>query len=168
MSEIADNFHTTVSASVGADDQNRLRLPAGTGVARELRRALRLSDRAVRQWAATAASHGQPGHQSAYARLTVLAPEVGPAVERAAHDEQRALLGAEQELIAQMVWGIGERLTGIDTEAPPVSLQPSLNEIAVRAGEILIATGRILADPNWIVDEANDALRDLVDAGATS
>ena len=82
-------------------------------------------------------------------------------MQRAAVEEQRTGVDAERELIAQMVWGIGERLAGIDTEAPPASLQHALDQMAVEAGEILLAAGRVLADPAWVLDEANEALREL-------
>jgi hypothetical protein len=58
-----------------------------------------------------------------------------------------------------MVWGIGQRLAGIDMEAPPAGLHPALNQMAVEAGEILLATGRFCSDPAWVLDEANDATR---------
>jgi hypothetical protein len=64
-----------------------------------------------------------------------------------------------------LVWGIGERLAGIDTDAPPASLQDSLNHMAVEAGEILLAASQVLGDPNWALDEANQALLELVRAG---
>jgi hypothetical protein len=64
-----------------------------------------------------------------------------------------------------LVWGIGERLAGIDTDAPPASLQDSLNQMAVEAGEILLAARQVLADPNWALDEANQALLELVRVG---
>ena len=83
-------------------------------------------------------------------------------MQRAAVEEQETGVDAERELIAQMVWGIGERLAAIDTEAPLASLQHALNQMAVEAGEILLAAGRVLADPAWVLDEANEALRELV------
>lgn len=61
-----------------------------------------------------------------------------------------------------MVWGIGERLAGIDPKAPPLSYQHSLNKMAVEAAEILLAAGRVLGDPEWVITEADEALRDLV------
>ena len=126
-----------------------------------MRRVLHLTDRAVRQWAARATAHERSEHVSAYERLAPLRPELGAAVQRAAVEEQRTGVDAERELIAQMVWGIGERLAGIDTEAPPASLQHALVQMAVEAGEILLAAGRVLADPAWVLDEANEALREL-------
>jgi hypothetical protein len=162
VSEVADQFRETVHAELDAEHQDRLRLGAGTGKARELRRTLHLTDRAVRQWAAQAASHEQRMDGSAYQRLDPLRPEAGHAVQRAAVEELKTGVDAERELIAQMVWGIGERLAGIDTEAPPASLQHSLNKMAVEAGEILLAVGRIRADQDWVVDAANEALRELV------
>ena len=161
MSEVAETFHATVQAAL-ADDQRELQqVAAGTDVGRELRRALHLADRAVRQWAARAASNGRPGHSSAYERLSVLSPELGRAVQEAATTEQTTGLDAEGELIAQAVWGIGERLSGINPEAPPLSYQPSLNKLAAEAAEILLAAGRVFADPKWVVEEAEQALRDL-------
>jgi hypothetical protein len=116
----------------------------------------------VRQWAAHAAGHQPRERTSAYARLSPLRPELGHAVQEAAVAEQKTGVDAERELVAQMVWGIGERLAGIDTEAPPSGLQPALNQMAVEAGEILLAAGRVSADSDWVVDEANEALRELV------
>jgi len=37
--------------------------------------------------------------------------------------------------------------------------------MATEAAEILLAAGRVLGDPGWVTDEANEALRDLVDPG---
>ncbi len=169
MSEVADSFREAVRGKLDEDQpehEELLRVAAGTGAARELRRALHLTDRAVRQWAARASRHGRPEHhRSAYEGLAPLKPELGQAVQKAADAEQRTAPDAERELIGQMVWGIGERLAGIDTEAPPLSTQPSLNQMAIHAAEILLATGRVLADPDWAVDEANEALRELVDPG---
>ena len=86
-------------------------------------------------------------------------------MQEAAIAEQKTGVDAKRELIVQMVWGIGERLAGIDTEAPPVSVQHSLNQMAVEAGEILLAAGHVLADSGWALDEANQALLELVRAG---
>jgi hypothetical protein len=86
-------------------------------------------------------------------------------VRKAAIAEQKTGVDAKRELITQMVRGIGERLAGIDTETPPVSLQHSLNQMAAEAGEILLAAGQVLADPGWTLDEANQALLELVRAG---
>jgi hypothetical protein len=165
VSEIAARFHARVSSGLAAEQQESLRLPAGTGIDRELRRGLHLTDRAVRQWAAHAAEYGRPGHRTAYARLPVLQPELGRDVQRAADTEKRTAPDAERELIAQLVWGIGERLAGIDTDAPPLSTQPALNRMATEAAEILLAAGRVLGGPGWAIDEANEALRDLVAPG---
>jgi len=165
VSEVADHFRATVRAELDAERQELLRVAAGTGHARELRRALHLADRAVRQWAAQAAVHERPGHRSAYEHLDPLRPELGHAVQEAAIAEQKTGADAKRELIVQMVWGIGERLAGIDTEAPPVSVQHSLNQMAVEAGEILLAAGHVLADSRWALDEANQALLELVRAG---
>jgi hypothetical protein len=165
VSEVADHFRATVGAGLDTDQQEVLTVDAGTGRARELRRTLHLADRAVRQWAARAAVYERPGRASAYEHLDLLRPELGRAVQKAAISEQRTGIDAKRELIAQLVWGIGERLAGIDTEAPPASLQDSLNQIAVEAGEILLAARQVLADPNWALDEANQALRELVRAG---
>jgi hypothetical protein len=165
VSEVADHFRATVRADLDTEEQGLLRVAAGTGSARELRRTLHLADRAVRQWAAQAAAHERPGHRSAYEDLDLLRPELGHAVQRAAIEEQETGIDARRELIAQMVWGIGERLAGIDTEAPPASLQHALNHIAVEAGEILLAAERVLADRGWALDQANQALLELVRAG---
>lgn len=129
--------------------------------ARELRVALHLADRAVRQWAAEAASHGRPGHRSAYHRLELVRPELGGELQRAAGAEQSGGLDAERELIAQMVWGIGERLAGIDPQAPPMSQQPALNQMSAEAAEILLAAGRLAGGQERVVQEANEALREL-------
>jgi uncharacterized membrane protein YccC len=161
MSEIATQFHARISADVAAEYQRLLRMPADTGISRELRRGLHLSDRAVRQWAGHAAEHGLPEHRSAYARLPPLRPELGRDVQKAADAEQRTGPDAERELIAQLVWGIGGRLAGIDTAAPPLSSQHSLNQMAVEAAEILLAAGRVLDRPDWVIDEANEALREM-------
>jgi len=161
MSEVAEHFRATVCARLGADQQEPLRVAAGGGAAGELRRTLHLADRAVRQWAHHGAVHGRNGHRSAYGGLPPLVPELGHAVQGAADTELKAGLGAEHELIAQMVWGIGERLSGIDTAAPPSGSQDSLNRIAVEAAEILLAAGLLLADPDWVADQANEALSEL-------
>ena len=161
MSEVADHFRKRVHASLGDEQQERLVAAAGTGPTRELPRALLLSDRAVRGWATRAAAHEQPGRLPAYERLAPLTPELGRAVKEAAVAEQKTGLDAERDLIAQMVWGIGERLVGIDTDASLASSQHSLNHMAVQAAEILVAAGRVLADPGWLLGEANEMLRDL-------
>jgi hypothetical protein len=161
MSEVAEHFRATVRAKLGAEHQELLRVAAGTGAARELRRTLHLTDRAVRQWAHQAAAHGRNEHQSAYGGLPPLVPELGHAVQKAADTELKTGLDAKHELIAQMVWGIGERLAGIDTEASPSSSQHSLNQIAIEAAEILLTAGLVLPGPDWVIDEANEALRDL-------
>ena len=162
MSEVAGQFRATVHAKLAAEHRERLRPADGDGIPLELRRALHLTDRAVRQWAARATEHGRAGHTSSYAQLGPLKPELGYAVQRAAHAEQRMGLDAKRELIAQMAWGIGQRLAGIDTAAPPASLQHSLNQMAVEAGEILLTAGQVLADEGWVVEETNDTLRELV------
>jgi len=162
MSEVADRFRAAISDELGAEQQELLRVAAGTGASRELRRCLHLADRAVRQWAARATAHGRGEPRTAYELLPPLRPAVGHEVQKAANAEQRAGLDAERELIAQMVWGIGGHLAGVDTEAPPMSTQPALNEIAVRAANVLAAAGRVLVDAGWVVDEANQALLDLV------
>ncbi len=164
MSEVAEHFCATVRTELDGGDQELLRVPAGMGTQRELRRALRLTDRAVRQWAAQAASHERKEHGSAYERLPPLKSELGHTLQEAASTEQKTGLDAEHELIAQMVWGIGERLAGIDTAAPPARAQHSLNQMAVESGEILLAAGRVLGDPGWVLDEANQALLELVRA----
>jgi hypothetical protein len=151
----------TVHAGLQSEHQQLLSDATGTDSTRELRRTLHLTDRAVRQWAARAAVHGRPAHMSAYAHLDPLRPELGHVVQRAAGAEQRTGLDAERELIAQMVWGIGERLAGIDPAAPPASVQHALAQMAVESGEILLAAGRVRTDPTWVTDEANAALRDL-------
>jgi hypothetical protein len=165
VSEVADHFRATVGGELDAQQPGLLRVAAGTGRARELRRTLHLADRAVRQWAARAAVYERPAHRSAYEQLGPLRPELGPAVREAAISEQNSGIDARRELIAQMVWGIGERLAGIDTEAPPASLQGALNQIAVEAGEILLAAKQLLGDPEWALDEANQALLELARAG---
>jgi len=162
MSEVADHFRRRVHASLGAEYQECLVAAAGTGPASELPRALLLSDRAVRVWATRAAVHEQSGRLSAYERLAPLTPELGRAVKEAAIAEQKTGLDAERDLIAEMVWGIGERLVGIDTEASLASSPHSLNHMAVEAAEILVSAGRVLADPGWLLGEANKMLRDLV------
>ena len=48
---------------------------------------------------------------------------------------------------------------------PPASVQHSLNQMAVEAGEIPLAAGHVLADSGWALDEANQALLELVRAG---
>jgi hypothetical protein len=116
----------------------------------------------VRQWAAHAAAHEREDHESVYERLPPLRPELGHAVQKAANTELKMGLDAERELIAQMVWGIGQRLAGIDPKAPPFSSQHSLNQMAVEAAEILLAAGRVLAGPDWVINEANEALLNLI------
>jgi len=165
VSEVADHFRATVHAKLDAGRRELLTLPAGAGISRELRRALHLTDRAVRQWAAQAAAYDRPGHRSAYEQLDPLRPELGHAVQEAAIAEQKTGVDAKRELIVQMVWGIGARLAGMDTEAPPVSLQGSLNKMAIEAGEILLAAGDVLPEPSWVLDEANQALHELVGLG---
>jgi hypothetical protein len=166
MSEVADRFRAVLEAKLQDGGQDLLPAPADSGAERELRRGLHLADRAVRQWAASATAHGREDDATtAYGRLPLLRPELGHAVQEAAHAEQKTGLDAERELIAQMAWSIGERLAGLDAEAPPVRNQPSLNEIAVRAAEILLAAGRVLADPEFALDEANEALREVVPPG---
>jgi hypothetical protein len=162
MSEVADHFRRTVHPKLRAELQDALRLAAGDGLARELRRSLHLSDRAVRQWATRAAEHGRADHKTAYARFGPLRVELGHALQKAAVEERKAAGSADLDLIAEMVWGIGERLAGIDPGAPPVRSQPALNRMAVEAGEILLAAGQVLGDPTWVLDEANEALRELV------
>jgi hypothetical protein len=162
MSEVAEHFRATIRAKADGESRGLLGLAADGVLAGELRRTLHLTDRAVRQWAAQAAARQRPGRESTYARLDPLRPETGHALQVAALEEQRAGVDAERELIAQMVWGIGERLAGIDPDAPPLRSQPALNQMAVEAGEILLATGRVLADPSWVVEQANEALRELV------
>ena len=162
MSEVADHFRERVHASLDAEQQESLVAAAGTGPTSELSRALLLSDRAVRVWATRAAVHEQSGRLSAYERLAPLTTELGHAVKEAAVTEQKTGLDAERDLIAQMVWGIGERLVGIDTEASLASSQHSLNHMAVQAAEILVAAGRVVADPGWLLGEANGTLEDLV------
>jgi hypothetical protein len=132
MSEVADHFRKRVHASLEAEQRESLVAAAGTGPTRELPRALLLSDRAVRVWATRAAVHEQSGRLSAYERLAPLTPELGRAVKEAAVAEQETGLDAERALIAEMVWGIGERLVGIDTEASLASSQHSLNHMASR------------------------------------
>jgi len=162
VSEIADYFRERVLAGLDAEHRELLVAAAGVGGAREWRRALLLSDRAVREWAARAAADEQSGQRSAYQRLRPLTPELGRAVQEAAVSEQKTGLDAERELIAQMVWGIGERLAAIDTEASLASSQHSLNHMAVEAAEILLGAGRVLGDPDWLLSEANEMLHDLV------
>jgi hypothetical protein len=162
VSEVADHFREAVHASLDSEHQELLVAAAGAGGDKELRRALLLSDRAVREWAARAAAHEQSGRQTAYQRLQQLMPERWRAVQEAAIAEQKTGLDAERELIAEMVWGIGERLAGIDTAASLASSQHSLNHMAVEAAEILLAAGRVLADPGWQLSEANEMLHDLV------
>jgi hypothetical protein len=162
VSEVAGHFREAVRASLDAERQELLEAAVGAPDSQELRRALLLSDRAVREWAARAAAHGQSGREAGYRRLRPLTPELGHAVQDAAIAEQRKGLDAERELIAEMVWGIGERLAGIDMEASLASSQHSLNHMAVEAAEILIAAGRVLADPSWLLSEANEMLQDLV------
>ena len=116
----------------------------------------------MREWAARAAAHEQSGRQTAYQRLHQLTSELWRAVQEAAIAEQNTGLDAERELIAEMVWGIGERLAGIDAAASLASSQHSLNHMAVEAAEILLAAGRGLADPDWQFSEADEMLRDLV------
>jgi len=164
MSEVAEHFCATVRTKLDAGDRELLPVPAGTGTQGELRRALHLIDRAVRQWAAQAASHERKEQGSAYERLPPLKPELGHRLQEAASTEQKTGRDAEHELIAQMVWGIGERLAGIDAAAPPARSQHSLNQMAVESGEILLAAGRVLDDPGWVLDEANQALLELVRA----
>jgi len=163
MSTVTEHFRATIQARLDADhhDQELLPVPPDTGAQRELRRALHLTDRAVRQWAARAAAHGRSTEESAYVRLPPLRPGVGHAVQEAADTELETGVDAEHELIAQMVWGIGERLAGIDPEGPPLGSQDSLNQMALEAAEILLAAGRVLADPGWVINAANEALRDL-------
>ena len=161
MSEVAAHFRETVRAKLDAEHQDLLQVAAGTGVARELRRVLHLADRAVRQWADQAASLGREEYQSAYGRLPPLLPALGRSLQKAADTESKRRLDAEHGLIAEMVWGMGERLTGIDPEAPPSRSQHSLNQMAIEAAEILLAAGRLRSAPDWVVDEANEALRDL-------
>jgi hypothetical protein len=161
VSEVAEHFREAVHGSLDAEHQELLGVAAATDDARELRRVLLLVDRAVREWAAQAAAHERPGRLSSYERLGRLTPELGRAVQEAAIAEQKIGPDAERELIAEMVWGIGERLAGIDMEASLASSQHSLNHVAVEAAEILIAAGRVLADPGWVVTQASDALHDL-------
>jgi hypothetical protein len=161
MSEVAEHFRETICVKLDAEHGGMLRVAAGTGAGRELRRTMHLTDRAVRQWADQAASLGRKEQQSAYGRLPPLTPELGHAVQKAASTELKRGLDAEQELIAQMVWGMGERLAGLGTEAPPSRSQHALDQIAIEAAEILLAAGRLRSAPVWVVDEANEALRDL-------
>jgi hypothetical protein len=161
MSEVAEHFRETVRARLDAELGGMLRVAAGPGAARELRRAMHLTDRAVRQWADQAALIGREEQRSAYGRLPPLTPELGHAVQKAASTELKRGLDAERELIAQMVWGIGERLAALDTEAPPSISQHSLNQIAIEAAEILLAAGGLRSAPGWVVDEANEVLLDL-------
>jgi hypothetical protein len=160
MSEVAEQFRSAVGARLPDEHRELLRVGAGGG-AGELRRAVHLTDRAVRQWAHGAAIHERSEHRSAYGDLPAIGPELGHAVQKAANAELEQGLDAKRELIAQMVWGIGERLAAIDTQAPPSSSQHSLNQIAVEAAEILLAAGLVLPGPDWVIDEANEALRDL-------
>jgi hypothetical protein len=164
VSEVANHFHEAVHAKLDAEHQGQLRAPAGTGDANEPRRALLLVDRAVREWAAQAAAYGQSGRKTSYERLARLTPEQGHAVQEAAIAEQEGGLDAERELIAQMVWGIGERLAGIDMEASLADSQHSLSHMAVEAAEILIAAGRVLTDSGWVLTQADEILRDLASA----
>ena len=161
MSDVAEHFRETVSANLDAEHQEMLLVAAGTGAARELRRAMHLTDRAVRQWAHQAALLGRTEKQSAYGRLSTLTPELGHAVQKAANSEQKRGLDTEHALIAEMVWGIGERLVGIDSEASSSASQDALNHLAIRAAEILLAAGRLSHAPGWVIDEANEVLRDL-------
>jgi len=161
VSEIAEHFREAVHAGLDAEHQELLGVPAATDDASELRRVLLLADRAVREWAAQAAAHERPGRLTGYERLGRLTPELGRAVQEAAIAEQKIGPDAERELIAEMVWGIGERLAGIDMQASLASSQHSLDHVAVEAAEILIAAGRALGDPGWVVTQAGDALHDL-------
>jgi hypothetical protein len=161
MSEVAEHFRAAVCAKLDAEQQEMLRVAAGTGAVRELRRSMHLTDRAVRQWAHQAASLERKERQSAYGRLPTLTPELGHAVQQAANTEQKRGLDTEHALIAEMVWGIGERLVGIDTEASSSTSQDALNRMAIRAAEILLAAGRLRHAQGWVIDEANEVLRDL-------
>jgi uncharacterized membrane protein YccC len=162
VSELANHFRDRVRDGLDADRQELLHDVAGAGSdSSELRRGLLLADRAVRDWAALAASHGHGARGNAYERLDSLIAESGRAVQTAAIQEQKTGLDAQRELVAEMVWGIGERLTGIDEVEPLSRHQAGLNRIAEEAAEILLATGRILEDPDWVLAAANDALAEL-------
>lgn len=131
---------------------------------REMHRALMLADRATREWAATVIADQRPGAPNHFEQLGTLArPEDHAQDARPAADaEVRAAQNPEQEEVARSCQELADAAAELDTEASLAGNTPALRAVGEAAADVLIGAGAIRGGAEFIVEQANRALRDLV------
>jgi hypothetical protein len=165
-SVVADAFRARLIEQL-SDDHGAL-VDAARGAAperREINRALMLGDRAVREWAATAIASRRPGAPNRFEELgTVARPEDAyHDLEPAAGAERNAAASPEERVTAEAVAELADALREIDTEADVAGNGSAFAAVGTAAADVLLRSAELLGGEEFVVDQANQALRDLVD-----
>jgi hypothetical protein len=129
---------------------------------RELGRALMLGDRAARDWAGFAIAKARPGAPNHFEQLGQLGkPEdayhdLQPAAER-----ERRAANSETLPVAQATYDLAMVLPELQTDVTYEVNRPTLEAVANAAARVLLRTGVLLDDEQWVVEQTNETLHDL-------
>lgn len=131
---------------------------------REFSRALMVSDRAVREWAASAFAQAHPGIKNDLEALPTLGkPEDHYHLARRA--VRRATAVADRETLQRVVNVLTVLVSAVpdlDTEGSLTANRLTFETIGTRAADVLLAAAPMLGGTDFVVDQANGILRDFV------
>jgi hypothetical protein len=167
-SPVVTAFHTSIAVAVGDDMAELLRRPAGGAMeAREMARALLLAHRASTEWAGGAIAAVRPTAQNRLEELgPFLRPEAGYFdLEPAAQAAQRIALNVADMPIIELTGlalKLGQALAGTYEDAPVSTNTPEFEDVGRVSAEILSAAGALRENPDWVLEEANRTLLDLI------
>lgn len=129
-----------------------------------MQRALMLGDRAARDWAASAIASERPGTPNHLELLGQLGKpedsyhELAPA----ARTEFDAAQSARLRDVAHAVQDLAGVVPKLDTEASAERNGPWFRAVGTAAADVLIKAAALLGDEEFIVDQANATMADLV------
>jgi len=162
---VAETFHDRLAAALPPASAEMLDKARGGGPDyREMHRALMLADRATREWAASAIANQRPAPANRLETLGQLGrpedyyQEAGPAAD----NELAAATTAEQSAVAGSVQVLADAAGQLDTEATVAMNTPVFRVVGEAAADVLLAAGAILGGDDFVVEQANQALRALV------
>jgi len=161
----AQAFHDEVASSLTALSAEMLDDARGGGLdSREMNRSLMLADRAAREWAASAIASERPGAPNRLEQLDQLGkPEdAHHALDPAARSERAAATSTTQRDVARAVEDLAAAVQELDTEASAVGNAPAFRAVGKAAADVLVKSAAVLGDEQFIVEQANAAMADLV------
>lgn len=171
-SPVVTAFHEALVAEIPADLATALRGPVGGAVEkREMSRALLIAHRAGAAWAGETLASFRPNLPSNLRQLAPFAhPEAGTdtlgpaarAVLRPALDNVDLLA---MELLDKVI-DLGDALARLYEDAPLQTNDPEFRDVGRLSAKVLLSTRSLREDNNnWVFDQAEQILIDLIDPG---